>query len=132
MTLDPSSFTRRWGTVTIVVRLVVVAAVAIMALLRWDGGAAFFLGLLAASITQLVDGRVSIGVGLFAIAACPLLLIANREAWLQQSTLVNYYLANVGLYNAGVAADVVAIWAYYFLCIGVVAQIVRHVVMRKN
>jgi hypothetical protein len=126
----PDNSMRRWGRP--VVKLVVVVVVMSVALLHWDGGAAFFLGLLAASVIGLIDGRLSIAVGLLAIAACPLLLIANREAWLQQSTLVNYYLSNAGLYNTGVAADVVAVWAYYFLCIGVVTQIVRSIVVRKR
>jgi hypothetical protein len=86
----PDNSMRRWGRP--VVKLVVVVVVMSVALLHWDGGAAFFLGLLAASVIGLIDGRLSIAVGLLAIAACPLLLIANREAWLQQSTLVNYYL----------------------------------------
>jgi len=123
-------YVRHWRK--LLTQLVVVLAVVAVALARWDGGAAFFLGLLAASLVGLVDGRVSIGMGLLAVAACPLLLIANREAWLQQSTFVNYYFANVGLYDAGVAADLVAVWAYYLLCIGVVAQIVRYFVTGKR
>lgn len=109
------------------VRFGLVIAVVAVSLLRWDGGAAFFLGLLAASIVGLVDGRVSVAAGLCALALCPLLLIANREAWLQVSTVVNYYLSTIGFYDPGSAADTVAIWAYYLLCIGVTAQIVRHV-----
>ncbi len=126
----PGVSKRRWRKLA--VKLVIVLVIVIGALLRWDGGAAFFLGLLATSIIGLIDGRISIAVGLLAIAICPLLLIANRDSWLQQSTIVNYYLSNAGLYNTGVAADTVAIWAYYFLCIGVAAQIVRSFVTRKR
>jgi len=65
---------------------------------------------------------------MLSLAACPLLLLAARYAWLQQSTIVNYTAANLGLYSLTNSADEVAIWAYYFLCIGVAALIVRAVI----
>jgi hypothetical protein len=116
----------------LLIKVVATVAVAFVALLRFDGGAAFFLTLLTASVTGLVDRRVSVALGLVSLASCPLLLIADREAWLQRSTLVNYYATNVGLYNASVAADTMAVWAYYFLSIGVVAQVARGIVTRKR
>jgi len=116
----------------LLIKLAIIAAVAIVALLRWDVGAAFFLALLVAAGTGLLDGRVSIVLGLISLALCPLLLIADREAWLQRSSLVNYYAANAGLYSTKVAADTVIAWAYYFLCIGVVAQIVHYYIVEKK
>jgi len=113
-------------------KILATIAVAVLAFLRWDAGAAFFLALLTASVTGLVDRRVSAVLGLLCLASCPLLLIADREAWLQRSSLVDYYAANAGLYDPSAAAEQTAVWAYYFLCIGVVAQIVRYTVMRKR
>jgi len=110
----------------VLIKLGIVAVVTIAAFLLWGGGAAFFLALFAASICGLVDGRISVVLGLLSLACCPLLLVINREAWLQQSSLVNYYVASLGVYSLSGAADEVAVWAYYFLCIGVVTQIVRY------
>src|SRR5436190_8006626 len=102
-------------------------AVALVAFRHWGAQAAFFLALLVSSVCGLIDGRVSVVAGLLGIAACPLLLIADQQAWLQRSTLVNYYAAGAGLVTLNGAADTMAIWAYYFLCIAVLAQIVRYV-----
>lgn len=117
---------------SLLAKILATIAVAVLAFLRWDAGAAFFLALLTASVTGLVDRRVSVVLGLLCLASCPLLLIADREAWLQRSSLVDYYAANAGLYDPSAAAEQTAVWAYYFLCIGVVAQIVRYTVMRKR
>ncbi len=130
MAVHLSTLMRQWGK--LLVQFSITLAIVVVAFIHWDGGAAFFLGLLVASVIGLVDGRVSIVLGLLSIAACPLLLIANREAWLQQSTLVNYYFANAGLYDAGVAANAMAVWAYYFLCIGLAAQIVQYFMAGKR
>lgn len=113
-------------------KILITIVVALIALLHWDAGAAFFLTLLTASVTGLADRRVSVALGLLSLATCPLLLILDREAWLQRSTIVNYYAANMGLYDPGVVVGSVAIWAYYFLCIGVVAQIVYYVAAGKK
>src|SRR5437016_2317575 len=105
-----------WNVVRLrrsLIKSVVTAIVVIVALRAWDGGAAFYLGLLAASITGLIDGRLSVAAGLVCIAACPILQIAEPHAWLQQSNSVNYYAANLGLYSLTYAADTVAVWAYY-------------------
>jgi len=115
-------------SIWLVARLAALSAAIVVALAHWDGGAALFLGLLIASCTGLLDGRVSVAIGLLSLAACPLLLIAERYAWLQQSTIVNYYASNLGLYSLTNSADEVAVWAYYFLCIGVAALIMRAVV----
>lgn len=116
---------RRW----LVLKIMLAAAVIVAALVLFHGsvGAAFLLGLFVASVTQLVDGRLSIVLGLVCLACSPILPIAEQHAWLQRSTLVNYYAANLGLYSLKGAADTVASWAYYFLCVGVAAQIVRYV-----
>jgi hypothetical protein len=90
------------------------------------------LGLLLASLVGLVDGRVSVVAGLVCIAACPILLIAERQAWLQQSVMVQYYACTMGLCTLKDVADTVAIWAYYFLCIGVVTQIAQLVLAKKR
>lgn len=110
----------------LLVKLAVTIVVIIVALWRWGPGASFFLGLLVASGSGLLSGRVSAAIGLLCLAACPLLLIAEQYAWLQRSSLVNYYAANMGLYTFRGAADEVAIWAYYFLSIAVVAQIIHY------
>jgi hypothetical protein len=107
-------------------------AVVLVAFWHWGAQAAIFLGLLAASVCGLLDGRVSVVAGLLGIAACPLLLIADQQAWLQRSTLVNYYAAGAGLVTLNGAADQMAIWAYYFLCIAVLAQIVRYAAREKR
>lgn len=94
---------------------------------HWDWGTAIFIGMFVASLSGLLDGRISITVGLACLVCCPLLLLADQQAWLQQSNLVNYYVASAGIYSLRGAADTVATWAYYFLCIGVAALIVRHI-----
>jgi hypothetical protein len=107
-------------------------AVVLVAFWHWGAQAAFYLGLLVSSLGGLIDGRVSVVAGLLGIAACPLLLIADQQAWLQRSTLVNYYAAGTGLVTLNGAADQMAIWAYYFLCIAVLAQIVRYAAREKR
>src|SRR5437764_8666687 len=93
---DPQGTDRTWHTPApsgsglvvnrnSLVKLAITAAVVICALLRWDAGASFFLGLLAASVSGLLDGRVSVAAGLACLACCPLLLLAEQYAWLQQS-----------------------------------------------
>lgn len=115
---------RRWLLIKIALAAAFVFAA--LALSHGSVGAAFLLGLFIASITHLVDARLSIVLGLVCLACSPILPIAEQNAWLQRSTLVNYYAANLGLYSLKGAADTVASWAYYFLCIGVAAQIVRY------
>jgi hypothetical protein len=115
-----------------VVRVVLTVAVVLVAFWYWGAQAAFYLGLLASSVFGLIDGRVSVVAGLLGIAACPLLLIADQQAWLQRSTLVNYYAAGAGLVTLNGTADTMAIWAYYFLCIAVLAQIVRYVARERR
>ena len=117
---------------TRVVTVALTLAVVLVAFWHWGAQAAFFLGLLASSVCGLIDGRVSVVAGLLGIAACPLLLIADQQAWLQRSTLVNYYAASAGLVTLNGAADQMAIWAYYFLCIAVLAQIVRYAAQEKR
>lgn len=113
------------------IKVAITAIVVVIALLRWDVGAAFFLALLIASICGLIDGRVSVALGLLSLACCPLLLVANHEAWLQQSSLVNYYVSNVGLYSPVSAMNIVIVWAFYFICIGIVAHLVRNITVKR-
>ena len=122
---------RHWARQSLI-KLAIITAIAVIALIRWDVGAAFFLALLAASVMGLLDGRISITLGLLSLAVCPLLLIADHGAWLQRSSLVNYYAANAGLYSTKTAADTVVVWAYYFLCIGVVAKVVHYYIAEKG
>ncbi len=117
---------RRRNRAWLLAKLAFALGVTVLALLHWDAGAALFLGLLALSLSGLVDGRVSVVAGLIGIASCPLLIIADQQGWLARSTLVNYYAANAGIITLNGTADQMAVWAYYFLCIGAVAQIARY------
>lgn len=114
------------------IKLVIVASITCIALFHGGVGAAFFLALLSASVTGLIDRRAGVMIGLLCLFCCFLLLTAAHEAWLQQSTLVNYYIASAGLSNPAAAADQVSLWAYYLLCIGVVAQISHRIVLEKR
>jgi hypothetical protein len=100
--------------------------------LHLDPPSTALLGLLVASLLGLVDGRVSVVFGLVCIALCPILLIAERQAWLQQSVVVQYYACAMGLCTLKDAAEPVAVWAYYFLCIGVITQIAQLVLGKKR
>ncbi|PID52291.1 MAG: hypothetical protein CR972_02340 [Candidatus Moraniibacteriota bacterium] len=59
-----------------------------------------------------IDSRVSIGGALACLLAIPVLLIAEN---------------NFGYINGGVWAEEVAVWAYFFLVIGVVKQIYEYI-----
>lgn len=91
-----------------------VAIVATVAIVGWYGlGAGLegmvFLGFLAAMFAWNLDGRVSIGAGL----AC-LVLIVVMQALIQSGVLLLFETST----------ETVAVWAYYFLCIGVAKQLV--------
>jgi hypothetical protein len=90
------------------------------------------LGLLVASLLGLIESRVSIVAGLVCIAVCPVLLIAERQAWLQQSVMVQYYACRLGVCTLHGATDIVAIWAYTLMCIGVVTRIAELALGRKR
>lgn len=111
----------------LLLKLLVTVIVMAVGLLLGGIGGAFFLGLLAASVTCLIDSRIAAGAGLICLASCPLLLVAEQQAWLQRSLIISYYAATVGLYSLAHAADEVAIWAFYLLSIGVVAQSIQYV-----
>ncbi len=119
-----SSDRRRTGLVW--AKLLVTGAVVVVAWRHWDTGAAFFLGMLAASVIGLVDARISVVFGLLALALCPLLLVAEHAAWVQRSPLVDYYLANSGIVSLNGAVESVVVWAYYLLCIGTAAHIMSY------
>lgn len=112
--------------------LLSVAVVLIVLSLKWGGGAAFLLGLLTASVFGVVDGRVSVTAGILCVACCPLGLIAQDGAWLQQSSLVNYYAASVGIYSFQNVTSTVITWAFYLLCIGTMGRIVQYVAARTR
>jgi hypothetical protein len=125
-----------WGAIGNRKRLLLALAATVLVslaalLVQWGVQAGLLLGLLSASVTGLIDDRLSVAAGLVCLACCPILLIADQNLWLYRSSLVTYYAANVGIYNLTNAADEIAVWAYYFLCIGVAAQIVRCVAQRK-
>ena len=64
--------------------------------------AAFFLTLALAMLLMGLDSRISIGLFIITLALCPILLAMDHDK----------------------QAGQVAIWAYYFLAIGVVVQMV--------
>jgi len=129
---DKAAGSGRWRAVLAWARLLVTVAVVIVAWRHWDTGAAFFLGMLAASVVGLIDARISVVLGLLALALCPLLLVAEHAAWLQRSPLVDYYLANSGIVSLNGAMETVVLWAYYLLCIGAAAHIVSYLARDRN
>ncbi len=128
------SLSRNRRRIAALARVAATLVVLLVAALRLhlDPPSTVLLGLLAASLLGLVDGRVSVVAGLVCIAACPILLIAERQAWLQQSLMVQYYACTMGLCTLKDAADTVAIWAYYLLCIGVITQIAQLALGKKR
>jgi len=118
---------------SLVIKLTLAAAAILAALeLRLGIGVTAFIGLLVVSATGLIDSRVSVVIGLICLALWPILLIADRYSWLQQSTIVTYYLANAGVYTLTNAADTVVTWAFYFFCIGLVGRIIRYVAQERK
>lgn len=112
---------------------VLVAGVVLTALLaHWGVGAALLLGLLIASVSGFIDSRLSLMLGVLCIACCPLVIIARQGAWLSQSVLVGYYAANAGLYTLIGVPDTLTRWAFYLLGIGLLGQIMRYVVRRRE
>lgn len=85
--------------------------------------------MLAASVCSLVDPRVSIAIGLLCLALYPVAALAERNAWLQQSPVVGYYAATVGLYSAKGIIDALTSWAFYFLGIGLVGRLARYMIL---
>lgn len=121
--LHPALPRRSWRVIKIAVSSI--AFILSLGWFHWSVGIALLLSLLVATSIGLLDGRLSIALGLLCLVCCPLLLFAEQQAWLQQSTLVAYYAANLGLLSLSGAADQLAVWAYYLLCIGVFALIVQ-------
>lgn len=72
----------------------------------------FFLLFIIVLFIWKLDSRVSISFGLAALICCPILLILSN----QQIMLTGEYWA-----------EKFAVWAYYFLCIGVVKQIIEYI-----
>ncbi len=112
--------------------VVVVAVLLAYVVLHDSAGAAFLCGALAASVCGLVDSRLSIAIGLFCLASYPILAAAESVAWLQQSSLVNYYATNIGIYSMKNVIDTMMAWAFYFLVIGLLGQLVRYLVHREK
>lgn len=100
--------------------------------LKWGGGTAFLLGLLTAAVFALIDSRAIIAAGLLCVAACPLGMLAQDGAWLQQSTIVNYYAASVGIYGFQDISSTLVTWALYLLGIGTMGRVVQYVVARTR
>lgn len=110
------------------IQLAITGMTVLMAILfRASIGTALMLGLLAASASGFVDGRVFVIVGVLCLAGWPVLMIGEQNAWLQQSPLVNYYVSSMGLYSLRVAADTLTTWAFYFLGIGLIGRIIGYV-----
>ncbi len=64
-----------------------------------------FILLLILYFRRKYDSRILIGAALFCLVACPLFLIANNEK----------------------VAEKIAIYAYYFLVVGVIKQFVEYI-----
>ncbi len=124
--IAPISLRVRWA-----LKVVATIAVVLLFAVRFDAGAGFFWGFLAACLVGLCDARLAVVAGLFALGSCPLLLLAEQYAWLQQSTLVSYYASSIGIVTFSGASDVVAVWAYYLLCIGVLSLSARALFVRN-
>jgi hypothetical protein len=92
-------------------RVAIVASVAIVGHYAFGAGVEgiAFLGFLAVLFAWDVDGRVSIGAGL----SC-LVLIVVMQALIQSGVLLLFETST----------ETVAVWAYYFLVIGVAKQLV--------
>lgn len=95
--------------VTIAGELLMVAWAAVMFfVLHWPLEAVFFVTFLAALIYWNIEGRVSIGIGLI----CFVLIIIMQ---LLVDVLISLPLQQL--------SENVAVWAFYFLAIGVIKQI---------
>lgn len=101
--------------------------VGVALLLNWGTGSAILLGLLAASVSGLLDRRVLIAAGLSSLACCTILLVAEQHAWLERSPLVNYYAANFGIYSLTNAVNALTLWAFFLFGSGLVTYIARQV-----
>lgn len=95
-------------------------------------GAAFLGGVLSASVCGLVDPRFNIAMGLLCFTLYPILALAEQGAWLQQSPLVNYYAASIGIYSIKSVIDMMMAWAFYFLSIGLLGRLARYLVQREK
>lgn len=111
---------------------IVAVVVLVVLLLKWGIGAAFLLGLFVASAFNSAASWLSIGAALLCIASCPLLIVAEQHAWLQQSSLVNYYAASIGVYSFNNAVDTVLPTAFYLLCIGLVGRVAVYITRDKK
>ena len=77
----------------------------------------FFWIFFVAMLLWRFDSRIAIGGALMCLIAIPILLVAHR---------------NFGYVEGEVWSEKVAVWAYYFLVIGVVGQIVEYISLKKN
>lgn len=138
-------FSHSWGAVVLVGRKItggsrhrvkagITAALFAVALLisRGNIGVAILVALMIATIWGLVDSRLTVVAGLLCLFSYPVLNVAERNAWLQQSPLVNYYAASVGIYSIRAVIDTGMTWAFYLLSIGLISRFTRYIVLEKN
>jgi len=71
----------------------------------------FFIGFILAMIYWQIDSRVSIALALVCLVCIPMLLVLFNKNM---------------LFSGEIWAEQVAVWAYYFLVIGVVRQICEY------
>lgn len=105
---------------------VVILAALLAIFLHWGAGVAFMLALLAIAAFSPTVSCLSVWAALLTFAICPLLIVAFQHAWLQQSPLVNYYAANLGLYTLNNAVETITPWAFYLLGIGLIGRTVSY------
>lgn len=92
--------------------IVLIILVLLKLYLNFSFESTFFLLFIAVMFIYRLDSRVSIAFGLACLICCPLLLI-----------LFNQNIMLTGEYYA----EKFAVFAYYFLCIGVVIQIIEYI-----
>lgn len=109
----------------VIVRVSLTIACYALGKIFFDAGAGFFLSIFCASLVVLIDNRVSISIGLALLVLGPIVLQIASTDWLQTSTFINYLVSSVGLTSLAGASDNLAVWAFYFFCIGVGSQIIR-------
>ena len=85
----------------------------------WDTGeeTLFFLVFIAVLFRWRVDSRVSIGAALLCLIAIPISLVLFQIHW---------------WFAGEISAEKIAVWAYYFLAIGVTKQIYEMVTARTE
>ncbi len=117
---------------SIQVAVVTVIVIAAFFVSRGNVGVAVFCGILGASVCGLADPRLSIVGALLCLVFYPILDVVERNAWLQQSPLVSYYVAKSGIYSIRNVMDTMMTWAFGLMCIGLLGRLARYVVQREK